>query len=87
MALIMRMKTPASTSLRRLRMAADITQEELARRVGLKQSNLSRIEHGKQQPTLRVALAIAAELGVDVGPLRSLFAVADADAEPTAEAA
>lgn len=84
---MMRMKTNASTSLRRLRMAADITQEELARRVGLKQSNLSRIEHGKQQPTLRVALAIAKELGVDVGHMRSLFAVCDEEDESNAEAA
>lgn len=81
----MRMKTNATTSLRRLRMAADITQEELARRVGLKQSNLSRIEHGKQQPTLRVALAIAKELGVDVGPMRELFAAHED--ETNAEAA
>lgn len=83
----MRMKTNAPTCLRRKRLAADITQEELARRVGLKQSNLSRIEHGKQQPTLRVALAIAKELGVDVAPLKELFVLDDEDETNAAEAA
>jgi transcriptional regulator with XRE-family HTH domain len=81
------MKTNAPTSLRRKRKAADITQEELARRVGLRQSNLSRIEHGKQQPTLRVALAIAEHLGVDVSPLRELFAVDATRSDDNAEAA
>ncbi len=74
----MRMKTNVTTSLRRKRMAAGLTQEQLAKCVGLKQSNLSRIEHGRQQPTLRVALAIARALGTSA---EELFGSNEATAE------
>jgi len=40
-----------------------LTQEGLAIATGTSQATISRIELGKQQPTLELALAIAAALG------------------------
>lgn len=40
-----------------------ISQKELAERTGIKASNLSRIEHGKTSPTLKMLYKIAKGMG------------------------
>ncbi len=45
------------------RIEQGITQEELARRTGIKKSNLSRFENGKHSPTLSMVYRIAGGLG------------------------
>lgn len=52
------------------RIAAGLTQEELARSMGTTQSALSRLESGSQVPTLDTLCRLAAILGIDftIGP-------------------
>lgn len=40
-----------------------LTQKELAERCGIRQSNISRIEHGESSPTIATLQKIAAGLG------------------------
>jgi len=51
-----------------------ITQEVLAAKIGLTQSNISRIESEEVQPSLKIARAISAELNCSVD---ELFGVED----------
>lgn len=44
----------------------NVSQYELARRTGLKQSNISRIEHGKYSVTLDVLFKIAQGLNCEI---------------------
>jgi transcriptional regulator with XRE-family HTH domain len=48
-----------------LRRKADLTQQELADRIGTKRPNLSKIERGRQLPRLDTILKLAAGLGVE----------------------
>lgn len=48
------------------RHALKLTQEELARRVGMKQSAIARIETGKHQVSLATLARIAKGLDVDI---------------------
>jgi XRE family transcriptional regulator, fatty acid utilization regulator len=53
-----------------LRLAAGMTQQELAVKAGLSISNLSQIEQGKRKdPRISTVSALAAALGVDVTEL------------------
>jgi len=63
--------------VRRLRLAASVTQDVLAERCGIYRTYLSRIEAGAANPTLVVLAALAAALNVR---LSALFY--DADASP-----
>jgi len=63
--------------VRELRLAAGMTQEDLAERCGLFRTYLSRIETGRANPTLTMIHALATSLGVTV----PVFF--DATAEPT----
>jgi transcriptional regulator with XRE-family HTH domain len=65
--------------IRALRLAADVTQEELAERCGLFRTYLSRIENGSANPTLTMIHALATSLQVDV---RELFEPVLARKEP-----
>ncbi len=56
-------------ALRRLRKARELTQEQLASQVGCSQTNLADIESGRSQPSLRLAIAIAAALETTVDEL------------------
>lgn len=60
----------AKIAIRRARHAAGMTQAELARRAGLSQSNIARLEDPDHNPTLdtleRVAAALDADLLIDV---------------------
>jgi transcriptional regulator with XRE-family HTH domain len=59
-----------STVIRKLREAQGMTQEQLARRAGLKQPYVSQLEKGtKKNPSLPALKKIAKALGVPVGEL------------------
>jgi transcriptional regulator with XRE-family HTH domain len=49
-----------------MRKAAKLTQREFADKVGIKQSQLARLETGKQLPRLDTLAALAAEAGYQV---------------------
>ena len=48
------------------RMEQKISQEELARRIGTKQSNISRLESGGYNPSLRFLKKVAQGLGKEL---------------------
>ncbi len=54
-----------SKNIKILTEAKGITQQELAKRVGVKHSSISRLLSGKQKTSLRVLVLIARTLGVD----------------------
>lgn len=56
--------------VRQLRLAAGLTQEDLAHRCGLFRTYMSRIETGRANPTLTMVDALATSLKV---PIASLF--------------
>lgn len=56
-------------SVKRLRLAKDITQRQLAQLSGLKQQSISRIESGKIPPSLKTLSKIAEALRVDIKEL------------------
>ena len=56
-------------SMKRIRLAKDITQRQLAQLSGLKQQSISRIESGKMPPSLKTLDKIARALRVDIKEL------------------
>lgn len=59
--------TKVTNSIRRLRFEADeMTQAELASRVGITRQTLIAIEQGKYSPSLEVAFLIAHAFGVGI---------------------
>jgi transcriptional regulator with XRE-family HTH domain len=52
-------------NLRRLRIAAGLSQDELAARTGLDRTYISGIENGRPNPTVIVLNELAIQLGVD----------------------
>ena len=58
-------QTTISNSIRRLRFERnEMTQQDLAERVGVTRQTINAIEAGKYSPSLEVAFRIAAALGV-----------------------
>lgn len=55
--------------MRQLRLAAELTQEDLAHRCGLFRTYMSRIETGNANPTLTMIHALAGSLRVPVSAL------------------
>lgn len=51
-------------TVRRYRLAADLSQEELAFQAGMKRSYLSDLERGTRNPTVRAVGRLAEALGV-----------------------
>ncbi len=51
------------------RQAIDVTQEELAERVGLSRRQMNRVEAGKANIALSVLIEISAALRIDAGDL------------------
>lgn len=51
--------------IRSIRKAKGYTQEQLAERAGLSSKYLSRIELGKENPTLNVFISISSGLGIE----------------------
>jgi putative transcriptional regulator len=61
-------KFEISNSIRRLRFFADeMTQQDLAEKVGVSRQTINAIEAGKYSPTLELAFRIADVFGVGVG--------------------
>lgn len=61
------------SNLRRIRLAADgMTQEELARRVGVTRQTILSIEKNKYRPSVELALLLADVFGVTVEDLFEL---------------
>lgn len=56
--------TRVTNTLRALREAADLTQAEVARRVGVTRQTLIAIEQGKYSPTLELAFQLCRVYGV-----------------------
>lgn len=66
-------KRQFANSIRRLRFDADeMTQAELARRVGVSRQTIIAVEAGKYAPSLEVAFLIAGVFGVTVNAVFSL---------------
>ena len=55
--------------LRRLRISANLNQEELAKRLGLAKSTISMYESGSREPNFEVLEAIADTFNVDMNTL------------------
>jgi transcriptional regulator with XRE-family HTH domain len=60
-------------AVRQARLAAGLTQEELADRAGLDRSYIGGIERGERNPTLVVIAKVANGLGVGAGDLFALL--------------
>jgi putative transcriptional regulator len=62
---------PIANHIRRLRFeAGEMTQEELARRIGMTRQTVAAIEQGKYAPSLEAAFRIARAFGQ---PLEAVF--------------
>ncbi len=70
-------RPPITNKIRRLRFDADeMTQQQLAQRIGVTRQTANAIELGKYSPSLEVAFRIAAVFGV---PLEEVFQFEAAD--------
>jgi len=58
--------TPVGRQIRELRLRQRLTQTELARRIGIQQSDLSRMEKGEYRVPLDVLFRLLAELQVSI---------------------
>lgn len=67
------MNTDFAKSFRVIRAAYGLQQAELAKRIGISASQLSLIEKGKRQPSLRVISNLGAAMGIPT-PLITLLA-------------
>lgn len=76
-----RVQDSFGSRVRQLRLAAELTQEDLAHRCGLFRTYMSRIETGNANPTLTMIHALAASLRV---PVTALFEKDDAAKAETA---
>lgn len=64
-------RAPIANNIRRLRFeAGEMTQEELARRIGMTRQTVAAIEQGKYSPSLEAAFRIARVFGQ---PLEAVF--------------
>jgi len=60
----MDMRRIVGGNVRRARLAADMTQEQLSERCGFSQQYLSDLERGKRNPTIVTIFELAQALGV-----------------------
>lgn len=58
-----------AANLKRAREAADLSQQELGRRTGMSQGQISALEHGRSQPTLATICRFSAVLGIEPSEL------------------
>ena len=59
---------PITNAIRRLRFDhSEMTQEELAKRIGMTRQTVAAIEHNKYSPSLESAFRIAEVFGVELG--------------------
>lgn len=64
------------TRIRELRAKAGLTQEELAREVGVRRETIVFLEQGKYNPSLKLAYKVARVLGT---PIEEVFTFEDED--------
>lgn len=69
---------PFGAALRRVRLAAGMTQEQLGLEAGVQRNFISLIETGQNQPTLSTIARLARALGMRASEL-----VAEAEREPS----
>jgi len=66
------------SKIRQLRKDNGLTQSELARRIGVQQSDLCRMENGEYKVSLETLFKILSVFGMDIGEFfREEFALAD----------
>ncbi len=58
-----------ATTIKRARRDQQLTQVQLAKRAGLTQGSLSKIERGEQVPSIAVLQRLVRALGLDLGAL------------------
>jgi transcriptional regulator with XRE-family HTH domain len=68
-----------SENLRRIRLAAFLSQAELGRRSSVHAITITRLESGRTSPSTRTVRALAAALGVQPNELATPDEVAEAD--------
>jgi transcriptional regulator with XRE-family HTH domain len=68
-----------SENLRRIRLAAFLSQAELGRRSGVHAITITRLESGRTAPSTRTVRALAASLGIEPSQLATPEEVAEAD--------
>lgn len=78
----MKTKHDLINNLRRHRTLAELTQQELAARVGVTRQTILSIEKGKYAPSVGLALQLAGELGTTVESLFALTAPNGPKGEP-----
>lgn len=54
------------SELKKYRQLAELTQEELAIKVGVRRETITRLEAGKYNPSLRLAVDIARAVGAQI---------------------
>lgn len=62
-------KKDIGKSIKRIRKSKNMTQEDLAKKVGIITNSISRIENGKNSPSTVVFIKIASALDVDLNEL------------------
>ena len=70
---------PFGAALRRLRLAAELTQEQLGLEAGVQRNFISLIETGQNQPTIGTIVKLARALGLKASELVS---EAERESEP-----
>ena len=60
----------------RLRLRAGLSQQQLADKVGMTQANISRIETGRQEPSIGTAALLSRALGISVDELAGALCLA-----------
>ena len=65
-------KTGIKTRVKEYRTKANLTQDELAQRVGVRRETIVFLEKGAYNPSLKLALTIARELNMPIDKLFSL---------------
>jgi len=64
---------PYQSNLKQFREEAGLSQEALARRVGVSRQTIVNIEKGRNEPGVLLALAIAGAVGLAIGAIDQLF--------------
>jgi len=74
---------PISNRIRRLRFDRDeMTQQDLADRIGMTRQTVAAIEHNKYSPSLEAAFRIAEVFGVEIGEVFQWKAGPNAETKP-----
>jgi len=58
-----------TTDIKKYRILKNLTQEELAQRVGVRRETIMRLENAKYNPSLELAVRIAKELDASIDDL------------------